>query len=74
VARPIATVLDVVKLDLVGVSDIAERLRVPRGTVAIWKHRELMPEPEWTISGGPVWRWSKIEKWARETNRLPEEE
>ncbi len=70
---PLATVLDVAKLDLVGVREIAERLGVPRGTVAIWRHRAQMPEPEWTISGGPVWRWTTIERWARKTGRLKEE-
>lgn len=73
VTPSLATVLPVA-IDLVGVREIAERLGVPRGTVAIWRHREQMPEPEWTISSGPVWRWATIERWAEKTGRLPKGE
>jgi hypothetical protein len=74
VVTPLATVSAMANLDLVGVKEIAERLGVPRGTVSIWKLRGLMPLPEVELGSGPVWRWSKISKWARETNRLPKEE
>jgi hypothetical protein len=59
---------------LVGVKEIAERLGVPRGTVSIWKLRGLVPEPEVELGLGPVWRWATIERWARKTGRLKEEE
>ncbi len=72
-ARHPSTLTDVAKLDLVGVSEIAERLGVQRGTVSIWKLRGFMPKPDSELKSGPVWRWSRIEKWARETGRLKED-
>lgn len=56
--------------DPVGVVDIAERLGVRRQTVAVWKVRELLPEPDWQRGAGPLWQWLTIERWARETGRL----
>lgn len=63
----------------VGLVEIAERLGVKRETAGMWHYRsqrgELpvpMPEPRWTVSGGPAWRWSDIEKWARRTGRWPD--
>ena len=56
-------------LDIVGLKEIAERLDVKPQTAAAWKHRGLMPEPEWTISGVPAWRWSTIAYWAASTGR-----
>lgn len=55
------------KPDLVGPDEIARRLKVKPGTVAIWGRRGLLPEPEWTISRIPVWTWSVIEQWSKET-------
>ena len=55
--------------DPVGVADIAERLGVQTQTVAMWRYRDLLPEPEWTISGQPAWNWPTIEAWAKETGR-----
>lgn len=56
--------------DPVGVAEIADRLGVRRQTVAVWKVRGLLPEPEATVSGGPCWQWATIEEWAREEGRL----
>lgn len=55
---------------LVDVAAIAERLSVPKDTVHKWRHRGLLPEPDYPLAVGPVWEWSTIEKWARATNRL----
>ena len=54
----------------VGAAEIATRLRVKPQTVHAWRHRKLMPEPRWTVSGQPAWDWSEIEGWARRTGRL----
>lgn len=62
--RPVKT------CDPVGIEDIAERLKVRPDTVRMWRHRELMPEPRWTVSSRPAWNWPDIEKWARETDRV----
>ncbi len=69
-----ATVSAMPNYDPVGVREIAQRLGVARGTVAVWHHRGLMPKPRGEVSGSPAWHWPEIEKWARKTGRLPEEE
>src|SRR5881628_512983 len=56
----------------VGAAEIAVRLRVRPQTVHTWRHRKLMPEPRWTVSGQPAWDWPEIEAWARRTGRLRE--
>lgn len=57
----------------VGIGEIAERLQVERNTVQVWRVRKILP-PAWVeLSGGPVWRWSTIKQWARDTGRLPEQ-
>lgn len=57
--------------DPVGLTEIAKRLGVESKTAQQWRYRKLLPEPQYTVSGQPAWEWRKIEKWARETNRLP---
>ena len=54
----------------VGAAEIAGRLRVRPQTVHTWRHRNLMPQPRWTVSGQPAWDWPEIEAWARRTGRL----
>lgn len=54
----------------VGLVEIAERLGVERATVDKWRHRDLLPEPTWTVGGRPAWDWDAVERWARETGRL----
>ncbi len=56
----------------VGAAEIAVRLRVRPQTVHTWRHRKLMPEPRWIVSGQPAWDWPEIEAWARRTGRLRE--
>jgi len=59
------------KSDLVGVEEIAGRLRVARSTVSGWHSRGLMPNPLGVVSGRtPVWEWADVEAWARESGRL----
>lgn len=57
--------------DPVGVAEIADRLGVKRQTVAAWKVRGLLPEPDLHLAMGPLWAWSVIEQWAEETGRRP---
>ena len=54
----------------VGLVEIAERLGVKPQTARMWRHRELLPEPSWVVSGQPAWHWPDIEAWARRTGRL----
>jgi hypothetical protein len=58
----------------VGAAEIAARLGVRPQTVHTWRHRKRMPEPRWTVSGQPAWDWSEIERWARRTGRLRDED
>jgi hypothetical protein len=46
------------------------RLRVRPQTVHAWRHRNVMPQPRWTVSGQPAWDWAEIETWAIKTGRL----
>lgn len=57
--------------DLVGIKEIAERLGVKENTVSIWRWRSrngalspAMPDPDFVVSGNPVWYWRTISKWA----------
>jgi len=61
-------------LDLVGIVEIAARLAVDRGTVDKWRWRGVLPDPDWVVSGTPVWRWSTVRMWATMTGRLPDGE
>lgn len=57
--------------ELVGLVEIATRLRVKPSTPPMWRQRGLMPEQDLTLSGTPVWMWSTIADWARRTDRIP---
>jgi hypothetical protein len=57
--------------DPVGLAEIDERLGVVHGTSRKWRSRNLFPEPDFTVSTYPAWKWETVEAWARETGRLP---
>ena len=59
-------------VDPVGMVEIGERLGARRQTVAQWHYRGLLPPSRWTVSGYPAWNWPDIERWARDTGRMPE--
>lgn len=54
----------------VGLAEIADRLGVSSQTPYMWRHRGLLPEPSWIVSGAPAWNWPDVERWAKETGRL----
>jgi hypothetical protein len=54
----------------VGAAEIADILGVLPTTVHVWQYRNLLPAPQWTVSGRPAWDRATIEEWARETGRL----
>lgn len=57
-------------LDVVGISEVADRLGVQRATVDRWRQRGLMPAPTWDLAGGPVWLWADVQVWAKNSGRL----
>jgi predicted site-specific integrase-resolvase len=61
------------QLELVGLVEIAERCGVARQTARQWRHRGLLPEPGWMVSGAPIWEWRTIEEWARSSGRVSED-
>lgn len=52
--------------EVVGVSEIAERLGVGRSTVDVWRfHRRVgFPDPTGSVNGQPAWSWPDVEAWA----------
>jgi hypothetical protein len=57
-------------MPLVDIAAIAERLDVPKDTVNKWRHRDLLPDPDYPLAVGPVWEWETIRVWAERTGRL----
>lgn len=53
----------------VGIPEIAVRLGVERATVDMWRYRQLLPAPSWTVGGRPAWDWPTIAAWAAKTGR-----
>lgn len=58
--------------ELVGATEIAERLGVGKGSVVHdWRARHPeFPEPVAQLRMGLVWAWPDVERWARRTGRL----
>ena len=52
------------RLDVVGIAEVSELLRLNRKTVRSWLVRKQMPQPDAWLACGPVWRTSTISKWA----------
>jgi predicted DNA-binding transcriptional regulator AlpA len=59
------------RLELVIAADIAKRLRVSPQRVNVLAGGSDFPKPVGKLGRSAVWRWSSIERWARETGRLP---
>jgi hypothetical protein len=57
-------------VQLVGLCEIADRLQVQRSTVDQWRHRHVLPAPDFDLRSGPIWWWSTIRQWATMTGRL----
>jgi predicted DNA-binding transcriptional regulator AlpA len=57
---------------LVGASEIAERLEVGKSTVVHdWRRRHPdFPQPVAKLKTALVWDWVEVEAWARATGRL----
>jgi prophage regulatory protein len=57
-------------VDLVGLTEIAERLGVSAQRVDQLARRDDFPEPVAVLAAGRIWRLGDIEDWAKSTGRL----
>tara|TARA_R110000824_G_scaffold272508_1_gene461045 strand:- start:121 stop:390 length:270 start_codon:yes stop_codon:yes gene_type:complete len=58
------------KEKLVGVKEIAELLGIDRATVASWRHQSRLPNPDYKISGNPVWFACEIIFWVHHNDYI----
>jgi predicted DNA-binding transcriptional regulator AlpA len=58
------------RTELVVAADIAERLGISRARVSVLTSSPGFPRPLGQLGRSYVWRWSSVERWARETGRL----
>ena len=60
--------------DLVGFTEIADRLGVAVATVRQWDQRAWtrFPPADLTLANGRMWKWDTIRRWAIATGRLEE--
>ena len=56
--------------ELVIAADIAERLGISRARVSVLANRSDFPRPIGRLGRSDVWRWTSVERWARDTRRL----
>lgn len=55
------------KPDLWGVEDVAQHLEIEVMTAYQWRRRGKLPEPDYLVSGRPIWIADKFRRWvARE--------
>jgi predicted DNA-binding transcriptional regulator AlpA len=59
------------RTELVIATDIAKRLGISSQRVYVLAAGLGFPKPLGTLGRSAVWRWSSVERWARETGRLP---
>lgn len=57
------------KLELWGIDDVAKYLGITATAAYTWRHRGKLPDPEWIVSGRPIWRPATIRKWAKAQDR-----
>jgi predicted DNA-binding transcriptional regulator AlpA len=59
------------RTELVIATDIAKRLGISPQRVYILSAGPGFPKPLGMLGRSAAWRWSSVERWARETGRLP---
>lgn len=57
--------------ELVIAVDVAKRLGISPQRVNVLAAGPGFPKPLGKLGRSSVWRWSSIERWARQTGRLP---
>ena len=58
------------RTELVIAVDIAKRLGISPQRVNVLASAPGFPQPLGKLGRSAVWRWSNVERWARETGRL----
>ncbi len=58
------------RTELVIAVDVAKRLGISPQRVNVLATAPGFPKPVGKLGRSTVWRWSSIERWARETGRL----
>ncbi len=58
------------KPKLVGVKEIAELLGIDRATVATWRHQNRLPNPDYKLSGNPIWFEAEIIFWVHSNDYI----
>jgi predicted DNA-binding transcriptional regulator AlpA len=58
------------RTELVVAADIAARLGISRARISVLVSRSDFPRPVGRLGRSDVWRWTSVERWARETGRL----
>jgi predicted DNA-binding transcriptional regulator AlpA len=59
------------RTELVIAVDVAKRLGMSPQRVNVLATRPGFPKPLGKLGRSSVWRWSTVERWARDTGRLP---
>jgi predicted DNA-binding transcriptional regulator AlpA len=59
------------RTELVIAVDIAKRLGISPQRVYVLANGPGFPTPVGMLGRSAVWRWGSVERWARETGRLP---
>jgi predicted DNA-binding transcriptional regulator AlpA len=59
------------RTELVITTDIAKRLGISPQRVYVLASGPGFPKPLGMLGRSAVWRWSSVERWAREAGRLP---
>ncbi len=54
---------------LYGAAELSEALHVPCAKLAVWMRRGHVPEPDWRLGCGPIWRAETVAAWMRETRK-----
>lgn len=55
--------------ELMGPDELAELLQVSRAAIRQWRHRGLLPAPDFTLSSLPIWTLRTVRDWAALTGR-----
>ena len=59
------------RTELVIATDVAKRLGISAQRLCVLASAPGFPKPLGMLGRSAVWRWSSVERWARETGRLP---